>query len=145
MQGLTRILRTSALVAVLITLVGVFAYAALRSGPLAPIQVTVITIENRPISPGLFGIGTLEARYTYRIGPAIAGRVERVGVQVGDLVKAGALLGEMDPVDLDARIQAQEAALARADEPKRISRISRPPRPTPKSRPAAMSNSFWNR
>lgn len=30
-------------------------------------------------------------------------------------------------------------------QPKRMSRISRPPRPTPKTRPAAMSNCFWNR
>ena len=114
MKGLNRILRTSALVVVLITLVGVFAYAALRSGPLAPIQVTVATVENQPISPGLFGIGTLEARYTYRIGPTFAGRVKRVDVQVGDMVKAGAFLGEMDPVDLGERIKAQEAALNRA-------------------------------
>ncbi|WP_372680276.1 efflux RND transporter periplasmic adaptor subunit [Desulfosarcina sp.] len=114
MKGLNRMLRASALVVVLITLVGVFAYAALRSGPLAPIQVTAATVENQPISPGLFGIGTLEARYTYRIGPTFAGRVKRVDVQVGDMVKAGSFLGEMDPVDLDERIKAQEAALKRA-------------------------------
>jgi RND family efflux transporter MFP subunit len=115
MKGLIRMLRTSALVVVLIILVGVFAYAALRSGPLAPIQVVAATVENLPISPGLFGIGTLDARYAYRIGPTFAGRVKRVDVHVGNTVKAGDLLGEMDPVDLDARIQAQEAALARAD------------------------------
>jgi len=33
---------------------------------------------------------------------------------VGDTVKAGQVLGEMDPVDLDERIQGQEAALKRA-------------------------------
>ena len=115
MKSLTRMLRTSTLVVVLIILVGVFAYAALRSGPLAPIQVVAATVENLPISPGLFGIGTLDARYTYRIGPTFAGRIRRVDVHVGNTVKAGDLLGEMDPVDLEARIQAQEAALARAD------------------------------
>ncbi len=114
MKGLVRILRTSAIVGVLISLIVVFAYAALRSGPLAPIQVTVATVENQSISPGLFGVGTLEARYTYRIGPTFAGRVKRVDVQVGDMVKAGAFLGEMDPVDLGERIKAQEAALNRA-------------------------------
>lgn len=113
MKGLTQKFRTLALVGVLITLVGVFAYAALRSGPLAPIQVTVAIVENQPISPSLFGIGTLEARYTCRIGPTFAGRVKRVDVQVGDMVKAGTLLGEMDPVDLGERIKAQEAALKR--------------------------------
>ena len=114
MKRLVQILRTSAVVGVLISLVVVFAYAALRSGPLAPIQVTVATVENQSISPGLFGVGTLEARYTHRIGPTFAGRVKRVDVQVGDMVKAGAFLGEMDPVDLGERIKAQEAALNRA-------------------------------
>jgi len=36
--------------------------------------VTVTTAESRSIAPALFGIGTVEARYTYRIGPTIAGR-----------------------------------------------------------------------
>ena len=62
----------------------------------------------------MYCIGILDARYTYRIGPTVAGRVKRVDVQVGDTVKAGDLLGEMDPVDLDAHIQAQKAALERA-------------------------------
>ncbi|MCW8920839.1 MAG: efflux RND transporter periplasmic adaptor subunit, partial [Sedimenticola sp.] len=66
------------------------------------------------LSPALFGIGTIETRYRYKIGPTIPGRLMHVGVQVGDLVKAGALLGEMDPVDLDAKIAAQDAALKRA-------------------------------
>jgi RND family efflux transporter MFP subunit len=71
-------------------------------------------VEDRAISPALFGIGTIEARYTYRIGPTFAGRIKRLDVHVGDTVKAGQVLGEMDPVDLDERIQGQEAALKRA-------------------------------
>ncbi|MCD2486549.1 biotin/lipoyl-binding protein, partial [Staphylococcus aureus] len=59
-------------------------------------------------------IGTVEARYTYRIGPTFAGRIRRLDVHAGDRVRAGQVLGEMDPVDLDDRIRAQEAALKRA-------------------------------
>ena len=106
--------RMWALLAVIVPLLSLFIYVALRSGPLAPIPVTVTTAESRSISPALFGIGTVEARYTHRIGPTVAGRIKRVDVQVGDSVRAGQLLGEMDPVDLDDRIAAQEAALKRA-------------------------------
>jgi RND family efflux transporter MFP subunit len=106
--------RTLALLVVLLPLMALFVHVALRSGPLAPVPVTVQAVENRVISPALFGIGTAEARYTYKIGPAFAGRVKRLDVQVGDRVKAGQILGEMDPVDLDDRIRAQEAALQRA-------------------------------
>jgi len=107
--------RTLVLLAVLVPLLVLFVYVALRSGPLAPIPVTVVTIEERAIAPGLFGIGSVESRYTYRIGPTFAGRVKRLDVQVGDLVKGGQLLGEMAPVDLDERIRAQEAAHKRAE------------------------------
>ncbi|MEK6760204.1 MAG: efflux RND transporter periplasmic adaptor subunit [Deltaproteobacteria bacterium] len=107
--------RTLALIGVVIPLLALFVYVALRSGPLAPVPVTVITIESRSISPALFGIGIVEARYTYRIGPTVAGRIRRVDVNVGDRVKAGQLLGEMDPVDLDDRVISQEAASKRIE------------------------------
>lgn len=107
--------KTLILAAVLVPILGLFAYTALRSGPLAPVPVTVTTVEQREITPALFGVGTVEARYTHKIGPTFAGRLKRVEVQPGDVVKAGQLLGEMDPVDLDDRIGAQEAALKRAE------------------------------
>ncbi|QVL50624.1 MAG: efflux RND transporter periplasmic adaptor subunit [Thiocapsa sp.] len=103
------------LLAVLVPLIGAFLWLALTSGPLAPVPVTLTTVEMRPVTPTLFGVGTVEARYTYRIGPTFAGRVRRVEVQVGDRVEAGQLLGEMDPVDLDDRVAAADAALRRAE------------------------------
>ena len=105
---------TLAILAVLILLLVLFVYVALRSGPLAPVTVTLANVENTSISPALFGIGTVEARYTYKIGPTFAGRVKSLDVHVRDRVKAGQVLGEMDPVDLDERIRAQDAALKRA-------------------------------
>ncbi len=107
--------RMLALLAVVVPLLALLIYVALRSGPLASIPVTVTTAESHSIAPALFGIGTVEARFTYRIGPTVAGRIKRVEVQVGDRVQAGQLLGEMDPVDFDDRIAAQKAALNRAE------------------------------
>lgn len=106
--------RTLALGLVMVLLLGLFAWVVMRAGPLAPVPVTAATVQAREISPGLFGIGIVESRYTYRIGPTLAGRVARVDVQVGDMVRAGQLLGEIDPVDLDQRIGAQQAAIERA-------------------------------
>jgi len=107
--------RTIALTSVLVILAGLLGYVALRAGPLAPVPVTLATVESQSIKPALFGIGSVEARFTHKIGPTFAGRVKRVEVQSGDKVKAGQLLGEMDPIDLDDRIGAQEAALKRAE------------------------------
>ena len=107
--------RTLLLTAVLVPLVLLFAWVSLRSGPLAPVPVTLMTVERSPITPSLFGIGTVEARFTHKIGPIFTGRLASVQVQTGDRVQAGQLLGEMDPIDLDERIKAQQAALQRAE------------------------------
>ena len=106
--------RSLALGAVLLLLLGLLGFVALRSGPLAPVAVTLATVENIALKPSLFGIGTVEARFTHKIGPTFAGRIKSVSVQSGDTVKAGQLLGEMDPVDLDDKLGAQEATLKRA-------------------------------
>lgn len=107
--------RTIAFAIVLGALLAAFAFIAVRSGPLAPVAVTVATVQERSVAPGIFGIGTVEARHTYRIGPTSAGRVKRLMVQVGDHVAAGQLLGEMDAVDLDDRIRVQEALVTRSE------------------------------
>lgn len=107
--------RTLALLTVIVPLLALFIYVGIRSGPLAPVAVTVVTVESRTVTPALFGIGTVEARYTYKTGPTFAGRLKRLEVHVGDQVKAGQVLGEMDPVDLDDRVRSQESAFKRAE------------------------------
>ena len=56
--------RTLTLLAVIISLLVLFIYVALRSGPLAPVAVTLTTIESKPLTPSIFGIGTIESRYS---------------------------------------------------------------------------------
>lgn len=107
--------RLLGLLAVLLPLAGLLVFVALRAGPLAAVPVTVATVESQALAPALFGIGTVEARYTHRIGPTFAGRVATVAVQPGDAVRAGQVVGEMDPIDLDERLVAQEAGLRRAE------------------------------
>lgn len=107
--------RTLALVAILVPLLALFIYVVLRSGPLAPVAVTATTVESRALAPALAGIGTVQARHTYRIGPTVAGRVRHLAVQVGDRVRAGQVLGEMDPIDLDARVRVSQAAIRSAE------------------------------
>lgn len=97
-----------------LVLLGAIAYVSLRTGPLAPIKVTVIHATEGRLTPAIFGIGTVEARRNWMVGPTVAGRVLSVKVDVGDVVKAGQLLAEMDPVDLDQRLAASDASLARA-------------------------------
>ena len=106
--------KTLLMVAVLLPLLLLFAWVGLRSGPLAPVPVVVATVAEEPVSPALFGIGTVQARFTYRVGPTLAGRVARVDVHVGDRVRAGQAVAAMEPVELADRVRAQEAAQQRA-------------------------------
>ncbi len=106
--------RTIALIMVLLPLLLVFGYVVARSGPLAPVPVTVVEVGKQAITPALFGIGTVEARYRYRVGPTMTGRLSWLKGDVGDRVTAGQVIGEMDPVDIDDRISANQAAVKRA-------------------------------
>ena len=96
--------RTLTLAAVIAPLLALFVYVALRSRPLAPVAVTVATAEARSIEPALSGIGTVQARYTYRIGPTSAGRIKRLDAHVGDAIVAGE-----DVVRLRAELEALRA------------------------------------
>lgn len=97
-----------------VALLAAFVWVVARSGLLAPVRVTVTHVVRADLAPMLFGIGVVEARRSYLVGPTAAGRVRQVTVDVGDLVRAGQLLAEMDPVDLDQRLASTVAAAARA-------------------------------
>lgn len=97
-----------------LVLLGAFVLVVARSGPLAPVRVTVIEATQGQVAPELFGIGTVEARRAYLIGPTASGRVLSVRADVGESVKAGQLLAEIDPVDLGQRAMALEASVQRA-------------------------------
>lgn len=107
-------LRRMGLGALGLVLLGALAFVALRTGPLAPVKVQVVKVTRGQVSPQIFGIGQVEARLSWQIGPTTAGRVKALGVDVGQTVEAGQVLAEMDPVDMDQRVQALEATLARA-------------------------------
>ena len=90
------------------------ALVLVRNGPFAPAKVTRAQVETGPLAPKIFGIGTVEARRSYLVGPTVASRVSKVLVDQGDRVRAGQVLAEMDPVDLDERLASAANAQERA-------------------------------
>ncbi|MBA3032194.1 MAG: efflux RND transporter periplasmic adaptor subunit [Gammaproteobacteria bacterium] len=93
-----------------------FGWIIATQGPFAAVKVTAAKAAEATLERSMFGIGTVEARRAYAIGPTVAGRVARVLVDQGDVVKAGQLLAEMEPIDLDARLAAGAAAAASASQ-----------------------------
>jgi len=100
------------------------AWLAYSRGPLAATEVSVATAAKSDLQPTVFGVGTVEARLAYAIGPTQAGRVLRVHVDHGDAVHAGQLVAEMDPVDLAERVRTAEAQVREADSRARTARAS---------------------
>lgn len=98
-------------IAAAVAVSGILWQVVMRSGPMAAVEVTVQSLSEQEVRREAFGIGQVEARRSYKIGPTAPGRVQSIQVDVGDTVEAGALLGEMDPVDIEAKIRAQEAGI----------------------------------
>lgn len=114
MKKLSLSKRGITLLVILLPVLVAFVYVVTRSGPLAPIPVTMGEVENRAISPALFGVGLVEARYSYRIGPTMTGHVLQLDSHVGDKVAAGQVVGKMDPVDMDNKIASKDSSISRA-------------------------------
>ncbi len=104
-----------ALTIVIVPLLILLGYVVINSGPLAPVKVVTTEVQTKSLQPGLFGIGTVEARYTYTLGHAYAARVKALFVDVGDEVNAGDVLVKLEPIDLEQRLNAKLAAVKAAN------------------------------
>jgi HlyD family secretion protein len=109
-----RVGRKATLIAAGLGVLMLLGWLVTSQGPLAPTKVTVTRVEQGPLVASTFGVGTVEARRSYVLGPTLASRVMRVLVDQGDAVKAGQLVAELDPVDLTDRVTSGEFATARA-------------------------------
>ncbi|TCK17989.1 RND family efflux transporter MFP subunit [Thiogranum longum] len=98
----------------LFAIAGVLALIMIK-GPLAPVSVQTVRLTQGNLQPALFGVGTVEARRSYTIGPTRTGRVLQLDVDHGDRVITGQLLGKMDPVDLPDRLQSAQKSIERSE------------------------------
>lgn len=92
----------------------IFVWVVMTQEPLAPVKVTVDKVRAGNISSGVFGVGTLRARYNYNLAPTVTGRVKSVLVDQGDKVVAGQVLAEMDPVDLGEKLVGSQRVIEKA-------------------------------
>ncbi len=106
--------RKATLITAGIGVVALLGWLVTSQGPLAPAKVTIEKVEQGPLVASTFGIGTVEARRSYALGPTVASRVLRVLVDQGDSVKSGQLVAELDPVDLTDRVTSGQMAVERA-------------------------------
>lgn len=101
-------------------LIAGLATLATTLGPFAPTRVSVTPARMAVLEPSVFGVGSIEARLVYAIGPTQAGRVAKIFVDHADAVKAGQTLVEMAPVDLPDRLAASASMLERSHHAVRV-------------------------
>lgn len=77
------------------------------------IPVRTAVPENN-VEVRVFGIGTIEAQITSKVGFQIAGKVIEIDADQGDLVKAGTVLAKLDDDAQLAKVRKSEAAQRQA-------------------------------
>lgn len=85
-----------------------------------PAMITVTQAESRDVPVAEHSIGEADSITAPKVGAEVAGRITRVLVDIGDQVKKGQLLAEIDPGDyaadarrLEAQMLAQQKLAAR--------------------------------
>lgn len=96
-------------------IIAIFIWVVTTQGPLARVKVTTEKIQTGSFSNAVFGIGTLEARYSYNLAPTMTGRLKKVFVDQGDKVVAGQVLAEMDTVDLEEKLIGSRHMVEKSD------------------------------
>jgi macrolide-specific efflux system membrane fusion protein len=73
--------------------------------------IDAVTIVRGDIESHVSVVGTLQPRRYVDVGAQVSGQIQRIFVQPGDVVKQGQLLVEIDSSLLQAKVDADQAAL----------------------------------
>jgi multidrug efflux pump subunit AcrA (membrane-fusion protein) len=82
---------------------------------IAAISVGTAAVIRDVLSPTLTYSGNVQARTQVNLVPRISARLERLHADVGDEVKAGDIIAELDHAQLDAQVTQAEAGVSAAE------------------------------
>jgi len=80
----------------------------------APAAVTVALARRQDVVRRFEYVGSVQAPLSVQIAPKVTGRIDYLQVREGDRVGRGQVLVRIDPSDVEAQVQQQQAALAQA-------------------------------
>ena len=111
-------------IVVVLIVVGGGAAASFANRGEQGVTVTVESIQKRDLEAIVSASGKIEPKKTVNISAQTMGRVTRLGVQEGDRVKAGQFLLQIDPVNAEAQVRRDIAAVAGAQTSLEQSKVS---------------------
>jgi multidrug efflux pump subunit AcrA (membrane-fusion protein) len=85
-----------------------------RSGPAsapAPLAIDAVKVETQELQRSVEAVGTLDPNEEVTISNQVEGTVEKLYVDLGDAVRAGQLIAQLDTRELELNVHQQEAAL----------------------------------
>src|SRR3982751_7107576 len=83
-----------------------------RGGPPPPTAVGMVTLQPSPIEVSSDFISTVRSLHSTTIQPQVDGRITRVFVKSGDIVRAGSPIVQIDPEKQSATLQNTESQRA---------------------------------
>jgi HlyD family secretion protein len=113
-DGVSMIRRTLLPLIIILALVAVGGGAGTWALLLRPIKVQVSYAE-RDVPVQVFGLGTVEARVTSKVGFKVSGVLRKLQADVGDRVPQGAVLGSLVSSEQSARVARANAAIEQAE------------------------------
>ncbi|MBE7380124.1 MAG: HlyD family efflux transporter periplasmic adaptor subunit [Leptolyngbya sp. SIO1E4] len=89
---------------------GIAILVALAFRP-APIPVDVGEVTEGPLQVTVDAEGKTRVQDRYVVAAPVSGRLQRIGLEAGDPVEAGAVVAQIDPLPLDTQVRAAQARL----------------------------------
>src|SRR5437868_6698094 len=84
---------------------------AQAAGTPAPVAIDVAKVESRELARSVDAVGTLDPNENVTVTNQVEGTVEKLFVDLGDAVRAGDVIAQLDTRELDLNVRQQEAAL----------------------------------
>jgi HAE1 family hydrophobic/amphiphilic exporter-1 len=97
-----------------------------KAAPVLPPSVSVAEVRSETLRANYVTSGAAEATDQVAIVPKVGGRVVKLNAEVGQSIKAGDLIAELDHAALDSQVQQADAGVAVAQA--RLAQLERGPR-----------------
>src|SRR5205085_672990 len=77
----------------------------------APVSIDAVKVETRELQRSVDAVGTLDPNEEVTVSNQVEGIVDKLFVDLGDAVRTGQIIAQLDSRELELNVHQQEAAL----------------------------------
>jgi HlyD family secretion protein len=99
---------------VVLASIGGLAFVSAKKNSSKPVEVRIEKVEARDLVASVTASGQIQPRTMVNVSADVTGKIVRLAVKEGDMVKKGDFLLQIDPEQVTAALQRSEAGLASA-------------------------------